>query len=169
MLSVYIVDSFDDYECLREGSCSPGNWRDFNVSSGVQESLNETFSISSYYFIVLASDDDIIQESYTYEATSQFYNYSDHTYTMSSCDVTQEKECTLAIGNFDECALAYTSAVISGVDFIPLKSSCSPSVIQHHIDSIPCTVCCFTNFGHNQLADCFYRDLFQTSKYEVWL
>lgn len=52
MLSVYIVDSFDDYECLREDSCSPHNQRDFNVSSGVQESLNETFSISSYYFIV---------------------------------------------------------------------------------------------------------------------
>ena len=45
---------------------------------------------------------------------------------MSSCNVTQEKECTLAIGNFDECALAYTSAVISGVDFIPLK------VVAHH-------------------------------------
>ena len=127
MLSVYIVDSFDDYECLREGSCSPGDRTDFNVSGGVQESLNKTFSISSYYFIVLASDDDTIQGSYMYEATSQFYNYTDYSdRTVSSCNVTQEKECTLAIGNFDECALAYTSAVISGVDFIPLE------VVAHH-------------------------------------
>ena len=60
MLSVYIVDDFDDYECLRSGgedSCSPENGREFNVSSGVQESLSETFSTSSYYFILLVSED----------------------------------------------------------------------------------------------------------------
>ena len=45
---------------------------------------------------------------------------------MSSCDITQAKECTLSIGNFDECALAYTSVAVSGVDFIPLK------VVAHH-------------------------------------
>ena len=128
ILSVYILDNFDDYDCLLEGSCTPGNRKDFNVSSEVQHSLNETFSIPSYYFIVLASNDDTqIEGSYTYEAMSQFYNYTDYSdRTVSSCNVTQEKECSLAIGNFEECALVYTTASISGVDFIPLK------VTAHH-------------------------------------
>ena len=130
MLSVYIVDDFGDYECLLKGSedsCSDSRW-DFNVSSGVQESLNKTFSISSYYFIVLASEDaQSLVGNYEYEATSQFYNYTDYSdRVVSTCDVTQDKECTLGINNFEECALAYTSATISGVDFIPLK------VVAHH-------------------------------------
>ena len=40
-----------------EDDCSLDNQKDFNASSGTQESLSETFSVSSYYFIVLASDD----------------------------------------------------------------------------------------------------------------
>ena len=131
MLSVYIVDDFGAYECLLKGSedsCSPDNRKDFNVSSGVQESLNETFSISSYYFIVLASEDaQSLVGNYEYEATSQFYNYTDYSdRVVSTCDVTQDKECTLGISNFEECALVYTSTAISGVDFIPLK------VVAHH-------------------------------------
>jgi hypothetical protein len=133
MLSVYIVDSFGDYECLRTGSeddCSLDNRKDFNMSSGVQESLSETFSVSSYYFIVLASDGaQSIAGNYEYEATTHFYNYTDYSDRdiISSCDVTQDKECTLGIGNnFDECALAFTSTSIGGVDFIPLK------VVAHH-------------------------------------
>lgn len=132
MLSVYIVDDFGDYECLRTGSeedCSIYTRKDFNVSSGIQESVSETFSISSYYFIVLASDDaQSIVGSYEYEATTHFYNYTDYSDNniVSSCAVTQEKECTLGIGNFDECALAFTSASINSVNFIPLK------VVAHH-------------------------------------
>ena len=132
ILSVYIVDDFGDYECLRKGSedeCSLDNRKDFNVSSGTQESLSETFSVSSYYFIVLASDDaQSIAGSYEYEATTHFYNHTDYSEKsfVSSCDITQDKGCTLGIGNFDECALAFTSTSISGVDFIPLK------VVAHH-------------------------------------
>ena len=130
MLSVYIVDDFNDYECLKDSedinSCSVYYQKDFNISSGVQESLSETFSISSYYFVVFASEDAQSPEiEYDYEATSHFYNYTDYTGGMlSTCNVTQDKGCTLGIGNFDECALAYTA--VSGVDFIPLK------VIAHH-------------------------------------
>ena len=124
-LSVYVLDSFDDYECLRKRTCSPDNPMNFEVSNGSQESLSKTISISSYYFIVFASDDNI-QGNCTYEATSQYYNYTDYSdRIVSSCNVTQEKACTLSIGgNFDECAFAYTAT--GSTNFIPLK------VVAHH-------------------------------------
>lgn len=119
-LLLYILDNIDDYTCLREQKCSPANPKSFDVSTGTQKSVSKTFSISSYYFVVFSSPENI-RLTYSYQANTQFYNHTDYTdNTIQSCTVTQEQVCTLNIvGDYDECAYAY--AAFSDVDFITLK------------------------------------------------
>ena len=127
MLQLYVLNSIDKYDCIRDGECPPtGNVRRFNVSSGGQESFNETLSLSGYHFIHFSSDEDL-DLTYRYEATTQYYNYTDYSdRTVSSCNITQGRSCTLKIiGNFAECAFAYTTSP-GDVDVVPLK------VVAHH-------------------------------------
>ena len=129
-LLIYILDSIEEYNCLRAKTCSPHNPKSFNLSIGNQDSFSEPFSISSYYFVVLSSsENENITLTYSYEATSHYYNhtdYSDKIQSTCTLNFAQGKTCTLnIIGNFDECALAYTVPDES-VDFVSLK------VVAHH-------------------------------------
>ena len=120
-LLVYVLDNIGDYSCLRAQTCTPDNPKSFNVSTGTQGFITETFSIASYYFIVFSSP-ETIRLTYSYEATTQFYNYTNYSDNniIQFCTVTRENVCTLKIvGNYDECAYAYTA--FSDVDFVPLN------------------------------------------------